>query len=203
MSEIETKSDDQARGKILRLPFDARMQFNRMVRDGFKGPVLTDWLTAHGVPDVNAQNLTDYRKSRHYQDWLAEEAEIERDRAGIENAMRLAESMGGSASEQLTRVLAGKLFTFSREVGDPTELKALVGAFSAITDAERLQLQRRQTDQKDEALDLARKKFQRETCELFVRYVADKQAVQIAADSTLGNDAKIELLGQMLFKENW
>jgi hypothetical protein len=203
MSEIETKSDDQARGKILRLPFDARMEFNRMVRDGFKGPFLIDWLAAHGVPDVNAQNLTDYRRSRHYQDWLAEEAEIERDRANIENAMRLAESMGGSASEQLTRVLAGKLFSFSRELGDPSELKALVGAFSAITDAERLQLQRRQTDQKEEQLDLARKKFQRDTCELIIKYVAEKKVVDIAADATIGNDAKIEMLGQMLFQENW
>jgi len=117
--------------------------------------------------------------------------------------MRLAESLGGSSSEKLTRMLAGKLFHFSRAVTDPDELKALVGAFSAITDAERLQLQQRVADLKEGKLEIDRKRFQRDTCALFIKYVADQKAVEIAASPSIGNEAKIEMIGKHLFGEDW
>jgi hypothetical protein len=51
-------------------------------------------------------------------------------------------------------------------------------------------------------LDLARTRFARETCELFIKYCADRQAMEIA-NSAMGNEEKIAALGPVLFGDTW
>lgn len=53
-----------------------------------------------------------------------------------------------------------------------------------------------------EAVSLDRQKFQRETCELFVKWLADKRAKDIASSDTTNAD-KIEKLGQLMFGDDW
>jgi len=53
-----------------------------------------------------------------------------------------------------------------------------------------------------EELELSRKKFQRDTVELFIAYAQDEKAKEIAT-SDMPNDAKLEALGQHLFGEAW
>lgn len=60
----------------------------------------------------------------------------------------------------------------------------------------------RDQDLKAEQVGLARQKFQRETCELFLRWSEDQRAREIAAGSTT-NAEKIERLGQLMFGEDW
>lgn len=55
---------------------------------------------------------------------------------------------------------------------------------------------------KQEALALELQKFQRTTCELFVKWQSDQRARDIAA-SPESNDAKIEQLGVLMFGEEW
>lgn len=154
------KSPDEARSKIGRLPFADRMAFNRMVRDGFKGRALIDWLAAHGVGGVNAENLRKYRHSPAYKAWLTEESRVDRDREAAEQSMRLADSLGGSASDKLKSILAGKLYPLLAGIGNPEEIAAIVPAVRAVTDAEKLDLQRRNADRLDDALRLERDKFE-------------------------------------------
>jgi hypothetical protein len=52
------------------------------------------------------------------------------------------------------------------------------------------------------ALELLRSKFQRETCELFLKWFANKAAKDIATSSAPAAE-KIELLGQQMFGEDW
>ena len=59
-----------------------------------------------------------------------------------------------------------------------------------------------QTNIKREQLSLDRSKFQRETCELFVKWSADQRASAIA-NSTASNADKIEKLGELMFGEDW
>lgn len=59
-----------------------------------------------------------------------------------------------------------------------------------------------QTAIKKEQLSLDRSKFQRETCELFVKWSADQRASAIA-NSTASNADKIEKLGELMFGEDW
>lgn len=154
------KNPHESRSKIGRLPFRDRMAFNRMVRDGFKGRALIDWLAERGVRAVNAENLRKYRQSRAYKAWLDEESRVDRDREAAEQSMRLAEALGGSASDKLKSILAGKLYPLLSGIGQPDEITALVPALRAVTDAEKLDLQRRNADQRDEALRLERDKFE-------------------------------------------
>ncbi|MHC1762911.1 MAG: hypothetical protein AB9869_01205 [Verrucomicrobiia bacterium] len=51
-------------------------------------------------------------------------------------------------------------------------------------------------------LALAQAKYQRETCETFIKWVADEQAKAIATGSQ-SNTEKIERLGQLMFGEDW
>lgn len=155
-----TKAQDEARSKIGRLSFPDRMAFNRMLRDGFKCSVLIKWLADRGVAGVNAENIRKYKNSRTYRAWLEEEAKIDRDREAAEQAMRLAEALGGTASDKLKSILAGKLYPLLSQIATPDEIDQLVPALRAIVDAEKLDLQRRTADQRDEQIRLEREKFE-------------------------------------------
>jgi hypothetical protein len=51
-------------------------------------------------------------------------------------------------------------------------------------------------------LNLARQKFRRETCKLFLEWFEDKQAREVASSSATNAD-KINRLGQLMFGEDW
>lgn len=55
---------------------------------------------------------------------------------------------------------------------------------------------------KREELALAKQRFQRDTCELFVKWSSDRRAQEIAAEP-VSNSEKIEKLGQLMFGEEW
>lgn len=54
----------------------------------------------------------------------------------------------------------------------------------------------------DKAHDLARQKFQRDTCNLFLKWNEDSRAQEIAASSGSNAD-KIEALGHIMFGDEW
>jgi len=56
--------------------------------------------------------------------------------------------------------------------------------------------------QRDRELGLAEQRFQRETCELFLRWYNDQRASEVAS-SPASNSEKIERLGQLMFGEEW
>jgi hypothetical protein len=199
MSETP-KPPEKARSKILRLSFHDRMEFNRMVRDGFKGPALSAWLVDHGVPNVSAQNLLKYRASPAYKAWLAEEQDVDRDREATEQAMRLAEAVGGSASTRLKSILAGKMYRLLQGVQSPEESRSIVECMRAITEAERVEISRQQVAQRDQVIDMQRDKQARETCELFLKWYADEQARRVA-DSSATNSEKIEALRRLYYSD--
>lgn len=53
-----------------------------------------------------------------------------------------------------------------------------------------------------ELVRIEKGKYQRQTCELFIKWVADEEAKKIAS-STASNKDKIELLGRKMFGEDW
>jgi hypothetical protein len=57
-------------------------------------------------------------------------------------------------------------------------------------------------ERRRQELDLSRDKFQRETCELFVKWSSDKRAREIA-ESPRSNAEKIEALGETMFGDLW
>ena len=59
-----------------------------------------------------------------------------------------------------------------------------------------------QLDVKKEEVELTRAKFQRETCELFLKWSADQKAREVTG-SNLSYADKIEQLGQTMFGDSW
>lgn len=52
-------------------------------------------------------------------------------------------------------------------------------------------------------LDIERKRFMRETSQLFLNWFEDQRAKEIASASGLGQTEKIEKLGQLMFGDDW
>ena len=196
------KPPEHARSKILRLPFADRMAFNAMVRDGYAGKALIQWLSEHGVPGVSPANLTKYKHSPAYRAWMSEETLVSRDQQKAENAMQLAAAIGGSCSDRLKGILAGSLYK-SMPDASSDDLKPMVNALRAITDAERLEIERRADERKDRALAMQEAKFRRDSCELFEKWYSDKHVADIMSNPSISGEQRTELLGRQLFGEDW
>lgn len=67
----------------------------------------------------------------------------------------------------------------------------------------KLDLKREAEARAQEALALDKKRFQRDTCELFVKWSNDKRVKEIVSSKGMADDRKVELLGQKIFGEDW
>lgn len=201
------------KGKIARLPHTIRHELNSRLRDGIPGvdiiawlnetPEVSEILTAQfGGEPIKPQNLTDWRQGG-YQDWLQRQDQYEEARKTTDHAQYVCTALGLDPSDALSVIITGHLVKLLSGEASLDDLSKLGPLFNAVTNVKKVGLDQRKVDQADVDLDLRQKKFQRETCTLFAKYVADKQAVEIAGNATLGNEAKIEMLGKILFKENW
>jgi len=66
-----------------------------------------------------------------------------------------------------------------------------------------LELKRQIAERGDKALALQVKKFQKDTCELFIKWSRDKRVKEIANSKGLGTDEKVDRLGNLIFGEDW
>lgn len=72
----------------------------------------------------------------------------------------------------------------------------------AVLEREKLKLREVAEKRLQESLGLQREKFQRETCELFLKWAEDKRAKGIV-EKGVSNAEKIERLGELMFGEDW
>lgn len=199
-------------GKIARLPAAIRTELNHRLRDGQSGTVILPWLNAlpetqavlaadfHGSP-INAQNLSDWRQGG-YADWEGAQDRLLHTRALAEQAAALAREAGGTLNEGAAAILSGRILEVLEALGPESTPESLAGIIKSVAllrsgDQDQLRIA-----QKREELSLARQKFQRETCELFLQWSAD-QAAMDAARSDGTNTEKIEKLGRLMFGDTW
>lgn len=83
--------------------------------------------------------------------------------------------------------------------GDPSAIQMVVSQAMALA---KIEAGDRDRELKAQQLALDEKRFQRETCELFVKWAADDKARGIVG-SAASNAEKIEQLGQLMFGEGW
>lgn len=196
MSEV--KPVDHSRSKIGRLMFNDRMQFNRLVRDGYTGRVLSDWLSKHGVPDVSAENIRKYKHAREYREWLSQEDRVNADREKAEQTMRLAEAIGGSASAKVQAILASKIYAILPDLNTVEDLKGIVSSVQSVVDAERVELTHRQVTQRDSLIALEKDKFRWKLAERLIVLAKDEHVKAIAGKADATQEQKItELLAYM------
>jgi hypothetical protein len=203
------------KGKIGRLPASLRNEVCRRMHDGETAGRIAAWL--NGLPEVlkvldlyfgeepvTVQNLSEWRKGG-FQDWLSKQEEIDRIRELSAYALKLGEAAGGNISDGSAAIAGGRL------MGELEGLtgKDLANAIYALTalrstdqEKEKIAIRRETLKQRDQVITLAQKKFQRDTCALFLKWSKDKRA-QDVVESRSNNAEKIESLGKLVFGEDW
>jgi hypothetical protein len=200
------------RSKIGRLPYAVRTELNERIRDGATGTAILAWINSHpawrkvsaeiGCGDLNPQNLTDWRGTG-YKDWLGEQDKTARLRSLASLSQSIALQTGGDPAAVGARILTAKLLD-ALEEADPVTQGELVKAFAALrageADAQRVQIARDKNDLARQSLALDLQKFQRQTCELFLKWHNNQKALSIA-NGPGTNDDKIQALLKFMDKE--
>ncbi len=216
--------DNALKGKIARLPSKVREEVCRRLHEGMSAKRITAWLNAlpevqavlaaefEGMP-VNDTNITAWRQSG-YEDFLRKAERIERTRELSRYAAEQSRANGSTIADGAASIASGKLLELLEAVDeatgdtklDPEALVNISRALAALRGSEqtdvKLGLEKIKVSQKGEEISLAREKYQRETCELFLKWHADKHANELAAADTSNAD-KIEKLGQLMFGDTW
>lgn len=179
--------------------------------------------TWNGEP-INDANLSMWR-SGGFAEWLKDQDSVSRIEKLGELSVRLAQVAGGRMSKGFLAIAVGKIHEALEEgqsvefdekgkatitgVGVDKLAKALASIAKIEQDEDKLDLDRSKhgLDQEKveiskQELELNRKRFQRETVELFVTYAKDEKAKEIAT-SDMATDTKLEALGRHLFGDAW
>jgi hypothetical protein len=209
--------DQRARqGKIARLPVAIRNEVNRRLFENEPGAKIVAWLNTQddvlkildeffcSIP-VSPQNLSEWRQGG-YQDWLRRQERVENLKDLSQLALKLAEaSGGGNISDGSAAVAGGRIMEILENAAD----KDLDGIIKNLTllrlgdaEKEKIEIRRQTLKQRGEVIDLMRKKFQRQTAELFLKWYDDKK-VKETVESRGSNAEKIEELGKHIFGEDW
>jgi hypothetical protein len=113
------------------------------------------------------------------------------------NAM---ESTPGRFDQATIGIVKQRIFQLA---SDPTaDTKELALLLNLVLKAQANESAATANELKARDVNLREKTFQRETCELFIKWYADERAKSIV-EGPGDNDAKREKLGQMLFGEEW
>jgi hypothetical protein len=214
-------------GKIGRCPPEIREEVNRRLFDGQPASKILPWLNAQesvlrildeyfNEQPVDAGNLSEWRGGG-YQDWL-------RRRANIETLKELSElsynvAKGTSPSEFAARIAGGQLCLVLESLDIETQKKllkekpasylmmldALARVKRSEADAKKAAAAERVVEQNDVRLRqsdrkllLEESRYQRQTCELFLKWYDDKRAVEIL-EGKGKKDVKIADLRQLFF----
>jgi hypothetical protein len=175
---------------------------------------------------INDQNFSDWHLGG-YREWLSRRERIERTREMAKWSMQMAEASGGNLAEGAASILAGRILEILEgldalvhsvpaegEKADAKErLELIAGAVDQLTlsvsrlrkgdqNAESLRILRERLAQSAQSIELERQRFQRQTCELFLRW-RDNDRARSIADGPGTTEEKVEQLGHAMFGDLW
>jgi hypothetical protein len=198
-------------GKIAQCPEAVKRELNRRLDDGELSPQILPWI--NGLPEVKAmlaerwegseispQNLTEWRQGG-YQDHLEQKELVEKTKSMAEFSLRLAKAAGGDLTEGAVAIRAGQIMA-ELENTPPEERESLTAQITSLRGKEIDAKKIKQTDKKQELderrLDLDEKRFQVQAATLFIEYVHDVKAREIA-EGKASHDVKVQQLIPILF----
>jgi hypothetical protein len=198
-------------GKIARLSAVTREEVCRRLLDGQAGSSILTWLNAQedvqrvldahfGSEPVTPQNLSEWRKGG-YQDWLARREKVESLKVLSDYALKLAKAADGSLAEGAAAIAGGRILELleaaaDEDVGDLlTSLSALRGSEARMVTA---RVNQARLSQREREIALAEKTFQRQTCELFLKWFEAEEARRIAQGSA-SREVKVQSLIPLFF----
>ena len=112
-------------GKIARLPFGARTEVNKRLRDGQTYDAIAQWLAAEGFGEFNAENLSNWKDGGH-QDWLREQERLDEMQLRRDSALELVRRNEGSEIHEASLHLAAAQLYEVLDEFDPRVLKDLL-----------------------------------------------------------------------------
>jgi hypothetical protein len=201
------------KGKIARLPHAIRQELNTRLRDGIPGTDILQWVNElpearailadqFGGEPIKPQNLTDWRQGG-YNDWLLGHEQYEQARQTTDHAQYICSSLGLDPSDALSVIITGHLVKLLSGEASLDDLAKLGPLFNAVTNVKKVGLDQRKVEQAAADLDLRQKKFQRDTAQLFMKFYKDKRATDIIDNPGISTEDKTEILGQIMFGEDW
>ena len=202
------------RGKIARLPFATREEINRRLLENEEAKEILAWLNTDqklsGPAAITSQNLSEWRAGG-FAEWLEKREKVEKTKSLAEYCYRIAQAGGGSMD--LPAAIAGGQLMEVLEDFDPQSLKAVLadkpdtwlGILEMVArlqrskaDAAVVQQNEVRLAQSDRKLALEEARFQRMTCELYLKWRDNKRAEEIASSKSKP-DVKIAQLRELMF----
>jgi hypothetical protein len=182
------ENDSARKGKIASLPLAIRSELNRRLDDGQQGPKLLAWLnTEESVlrvldelwreQPINPQNLSEWRTGG-YQDHVRRRERVENLKVLSEYALKLGAAAGGSVTDGGAAIAGGKIMTMLEEAeGDDMEglIKSLFLLRAGDQERLKIDIRKKVLEQRDQVIDLSRKRFQRQSCDLFIKWYGDQK----------------------------
>lgn len=136
--------------------------------------------------------------------WHQLRRQFEEDESTTDNLLeQLKKEMPGVSDQQLDELgqRTFSLLSLRRQDAD-TFLKFRSARSKGELEKAKLELRRQAEARMGESLVLEKKRFQRETAELFLKWSEDRKAKEIAGSGS-SNAEKIEQLGALMFGEDW
>jgi hypothetical protein len=205
-------ADSTPKGKIARLPWTVREKVNHKLLDGETYPAICAWLNARADvrqiledqfagEDVKPQNLSNWR-SGGYAAWLDERQEIEDAKALAQFSASLAEAAGDMPTAGAKAIATGRIMTRLQKLSEDTDIETLDSLILSLTRLAKadtaqatVRLNRQRTDVAERQVAVAEDKFRRESAKLFIEWMADQRAREIAergGDIEVNMEALIE-----------
>jgi hypothetical protein len=201
------------KGKIARLPRTIRDEVCRRLDDGETAATILPWLNElpqvktvlgreFAGAEISPQNLSEWRNGG-FEDWLRDQERVANVGRLADLAARLAKASGGNIGEGAVAVAAGKILEQLETASDADVreiAKALVGVRAVEIESKKLDNDRRKIGQKDREIALAEQRFRRQTAELFLAWLDDRRAREIAEGKGT-REFKIQQLIPLFFGE--
>ena len=196
------------RSKIGRLPWCVRNKLNERLRDGVGAQKLLPWLNRHiKAPDssITASNVSDWRKTG-YRAWLEERAKVAYLRDFTNVSEHVASATEGNPAVVAARLLAKHVLGVAGKLaqGDDIDANVLSQLTKAIgmlnsseAEARKLDIQNKRVELKEEEMLLNKAKFRRQSAELFLEWLEDREVVAIAKGGGSREDKIAKILEHM------
>jgi hypothetical protein len=150
----------------------------------------------HAGQPPGVATLEHLREVFRFEQTAAASATAVRALTGVARAVRISDDRLESIGHKILTLVA--LLRFDAK----TFLQLRAARTEIEFERRRLALREREAARDDATHELARQKFQRDTCELFLKWNEDVRAQEIVAAPS-DNAAKIEALGRIMFGEDW
>ncbi|MCE0497852.1 MAG: hypothetical protein LV481_07905 [Methylacidiphilales bacterium] len=190
------------------MPSAIREEVNRRIEDNQFYQEIADWLNSReevrkilaekweGIP-VDRRTISSWHRGG-YIEWQKKREHLANLKELSEYALKLGEAAGGSVADGSAAIVGGRIMSILENASDEEALKMV----RAISELRTLDFTKERLRQSEQKLELERKRFQRDSTELFIKWHGNKKVREIV-ESRADNAEKLERLGREIFGEHW